>query len=570
MNPGKVVFLFLCLFTVHTIQAQDLSTIGKQRPFTIHGNVGAGFNFYSSNESVKTQPPFAWNIYGNFTPTVYGIALPVTFIVNQYSNSYTSPFTQFGISPTYKWIKLHLGYRNISFSPLTYDGQSFRGAGLELNPGKFRFGAFIGKLNKAVNEDTTSGKYTMPQYSRLGYGVRIGVGTSSSHFDLMYFHAKDDSSSAMVINKLSNPPPQENAVLGASWKLTFFKKLIWSADLAVSGITMDLHADKTAVDSTNATLKFIAGLLPYNNSSQATWAGQTNLSLNLPGASTALGFRRVQPDFKSLGTPYMINDVQIISLTNSDNFLKGKINLSDNFNLQHNNLTHKLAGELQTFTGNVNANFVVNTHLNLNAGISGYRLYMADGAAPVKDSVRTNQYILQLNFTPSYTFIKGTDVHTINSNINYSTLNDKNIVTSPQTTSNNLAVSLNYSWALTQRNMNLLCGAQYFRYNQADNGYNSLGINLGGGGQLLKDKKLSLQGTLGYLHSQYASGSSTGNFTFSFSSGYHTGAHSFNLFANYVITPQNNINAAINAINHVPYAVTTSNLAGGASYNYNF
>jgi hypothetical protein len=136
-----------------------------------------------------------------------------------------------------------LGYRNIQFSPVTFDGQSFRGAGLELNPGKLRFAGFYGKLNRKVNEDTTSGQFMVPRFSRIGYGAKIGVGTSANYFDLIYFHAKDDSSSSKVINNLGfrkwlpmDEPLYENWLVGrgmehdnARWLLEKF------CERAVSG-----------------------------------------------------------------------------------------------------------------------------------------------------------------------------------------------------------------------------------------------------------------------------------------------------------------------------------------------
>ena len=165
--------LLFFLFVACQLDAQDLGNIKKQKPFTMSGSIGASANFYNSNEPITSRPPFGWNIYGHFTPTVYGISLPVSFVITQYGKSYQQPFTMFGISPTYKWAKLLLGYRNIQFSPVTFDGQSFRGAGLELNPGKLRFAAFYGKLNRKVNEDTTSGRFMAPQFSRIGYVANL-------------------------------------------------------------------------------------------------------------------------------------------------------------------------------------------------------------------------------------------------------------------------------------------------------------------------------------------------------------------------------------------------------------
>ena len=80
-----------------------------------------------------------------FVPSIYGLSLPFSFNVSQYSESYEDPFTQFGISPSYKWAKLHLGYRSIQFSPFVFDGQNFLGAGVELNPGSILLSFFLRK-----------------------------------------------------------------------------------------------------------------------------------------------------------------------------------------------------------------------------------------------------------------------------------------------------------------------------------------------------------------------------------------------------------------------------------------
>ena len=311
----NLLLLLFCLNTGLLLNAQDLGTIKTQKPFTWQGSVGASFNFYSSTETVYTQPPYAWNVYGNFTGNLYGVALPVSFLINQYGKSYTNPFTQFGVSPTYKWMRLHLGYRNMLFSPFTFEGQSFKGAGIELTPGMFRISAFTGRLNKSVNEDTTSGRLTMPQYSRKGYGFKIGYGNSEKFFDLIYFHAKDDSSSAKVLSKPGSIRPQENAVLGGSGKITIKKKFVLSTDIAVSGITQDMA---TAKDSSEpgAISKFLEKILDANGSTTVAWAGQLLFAINLSSMQATLGYRRVQPDFKSLGTPYMLNDIEQFSLTN--------------------------------------------------------------------------------------------------------------------------------------------------------------------------------------------------------------------------------------------------------------
>ena len=81
MLLNRIVIAFILSVISFSAFTQNLQGIGKQKPFTISGSIGASANFYNSNEPVASRPPYGWNIYGNFTPTVYGIAdfLPLCF-----------------------------------------------------------------------------------------------------------------------------------------------------------------------------------------------------------------------------------------------------------------------------------------------------------------------------------------------------------------------------------------------------------------------------------------------------------------------------------------------------------
>jgi len=546
--------------------------VQKKNPFTISGGIGASANFYTSNEPLYSQTSYSWNVYGNFTPKINKILLPFSFVINQYGNSNRSPYIQMGISPTYKWAKLHLGYHYIRFSPLIYDGQSFRGVGIELNPKLFRFAAFYGKLNKAVNEDTTSGRFRLPQYSRTGYGVKIGIGNLSRYVDLVYFHAKDDSSSASFVKDTTKNyiRAQENAVLGTSFKLTMVKKLILTGDFAISGLIQDQSFDKRGLDSSNPGLrKFIRNFLHNNASTLANYAGQSSLSFYNRNFNSNLGYRRVQPNFKSLGTPYMINDIELISWLNN---FSGKINVSTSLSHQHNNLDNTLPVEMRTQVGNFNINTILGQHFNLNFNYSGYNLKQKNNdTLLVKDESLLNQLISQFSFNPSYNVTKDNKLHYISGNFSLQTLKDKNPTTSPYTNSNNLSSSLNYTLAFVNKPISFSLNYLYSRYKQEANSYTSNGVTLGTSSQLLKNKSLNVQGNIGYYFNRFRNSlsSTQKNISYSVNASYYIKHHSFNLFANYVYTPPNN--AITNAINSTfPYAVATKNLYGGVSYNYSF
>ena len=102
-----------------------------------------------------------------------------------------------------------------------------------------------------------------PQYSRIGYGFKIGLGNSSRFLDLIYFHAKDNSGSASIVTPVTKNfiHAQENAVLGTSFKLTMIKKLIWTGDIAISGLVPDLSSNNKIVDSSNKGLRKLRSVL---------------------------------------------------------------------------------------------------------------------------------------------------------------------------------------------------------------------------------------------------------------------------------------------------------------------
>ncbi|MEO9022510.1 MAG: hypothetical protein ABI237_08285 [Ginsengibacter sp.] len=551
--------------------AQDFSNLKTQKPVSFHGSIGGGMNFYSSNETYQTRDPFSWNLYGSFAPAFYGFSLPFSFTVTQYSKSYTVPFTQLGISPTYKWIKLHLGYRSMSFSPMVFDGQSFLGGGIELNPKKFYFGAFYGRLNKAVSEDTTFGHTLQPQYGRTGYGVKIGINGNLQRFSLQFFHAKDDTGSIQRFHdSITTLLPEENTVLGSSWTFTFFKRILFSGDAAVSLLNRDLSYDNLDSIANVKIPHIVRSITPINYSSVVSFSGQAQLFLMLNNFNAALGYRRVQPDFKSLGVPYMLDDIEMMNGSFGTSFLKGKVSINGAYNTQHNNLAHMLSSQIQTRTGNVGLNAFVSQHLNINMNVTGVQIYQKDGLLKLSDSIRMNQLMLTGVFSPTLNFSNALHQNTINVSIAYTDLDDRNPVTKGQTNGNNLCGSLNYGLFFVKSYFGINLNLTYSVYGQQSNQYKSMGLNIGGNAQFLKDHNLNIQVSAGYFLNHATNLETENNTTFSFNGSYAVHRHhSLGIYANYILTPPVNLNP-INEINRVPYAVNSKCLAGGITYAYTF
>ena len=200
--------------------AQDLSQIGRKNKPSLSGSFSlqGGPYFYSGDGTPRNQP-FYWNSTGSITLSIWGWQAPFSYSVGSQERGYTQPFNRYGLSPYYKWVKLHLGYRTMRFNPYTFAGLQFFGAGIELEPKGFRFGAFYGRFNKPIAQDTLGAIIPIPAYRRMGMGVKIGAGSRRNYIDLMFFRAEDDASSIPDVapgTRPRPPPPRQARVVRLS------------------------------------------------------------------------------------------------------------------------------------------------------------------------------------------------------------------------------------------------------------------------------------------------------------------------------------------------------------------
>ena len=102
--------------------------------------------------------------------------------------------------------------------------------------------------------------------------------------------------------------------------------------MAISGWIQNLSSNNKIADSSNPGLKkFINNFLPANRNTVASYAGQSSLSYYSRKFNTSFGYRRIEPNFKTFGTPYLFNDIETMSLTTYNSIAKGKLNINTIF-----------------------------------------------------------------------------------------------------------------------------------------------------------------------------------------------------------------------------------------------
>ena len=192
----------------------------------------------------------------------------LTWYNHSKKGSFYQPFNQFGISPTYKWLKVHLGYRNLTFSEFTLSGYTFLGAGVEATPGKFRFGAVYGKFNQNSTYDLAMADSIENDADGMGGKSRVRNREPLRR----PFGAEDRGQYQAVrsaIHQPGMPTPEQNVAFGLTSRFEITPKLLFSFDGSYSFYTKDLTlapADSIA----DAMLRFAGNLITVNNSANTS------------------------------------------------------------------------------------------------------------------------------------------------------------------------------------------------------------------------------------------------------------------------------------------------------------
>lgn len=114
MKKGFLLLVILFL-AVSALRAQDEGPDWKH-PIQVSGGLNATTGFYTAFGAPSRRPPFTYGLNANLNFKVLGmIDVPFSASFSQQQSNFTQPFNQYGISPKYKWVTAHIGYRNMTF-----------------------------------------------------------------------------------------------------------------------------------------------------------------------------------------------------------------------------------------------------------------------------------------------------------------------------------------------------------------------------------------------------------------------------------------------------------------------
>jgi hypothetical protein len=382
------IFLLVLWLLCHkgsSLHAQqiDLQSFGTdikqkitQKPrLLISGGFSANTIIYNGNVG-SGRDPFAFNLNGNMSVSLYDITIPISLNYSNvgfsYSYDYPRPPTRLSLHPKYKWITGHIGDVSMSFSPYTYSGYLFSGLGVDLAPkGNFKYAGFYGRLQKAVEYVPRNGN-NLAAYERFGYGTKISFDKQPYKAAFIFFHAKDE------LNSLAAKPdsipiyPQQNTALSFEGAVPVLKNLVAKIEYAVSVLTKDVRAPKFN-DSVETPL--LVKLFGNQMSTHVYHAMKANLDYTIGSSQIGVGIEQVDPGYQTLGAYYFNNDLQNITANFAQSLFKGKVNLSGNVGLQRDNLDNKKANAMNRTVFAINATWAASAKLNMSTQYSNFTTF---------------------------------------------------------------------------------------------------------------------------------------------------------------------------------------------------
>ncbi|MEI7662703.1 MAG: hypothetical protein WCK34_10910 [Bacteroidota bacterium] len=479
------VLIFLSLFSLEgSLDAQDLAKIAGQKPFTIHGNIGLNLIGYGASGIPARNKPFSFIFNANATASIFGIELPFSITLSDKQKNYSQPFNQFGLSPHWKWITVHLGYRNVTFSNFTLAGHTFFGAGVELNPGHFRFGAVYGRFDRKTTESPIYQTDTLPHYARRGYAIKLGVGSENNFFDLVFMHIKDDSTSLAQHDSTALRTPAQNIVTGINSRFTLVKNLVLEVEGAVSLYTTNLGAKQFSDIEKDPTLRSMNKFLSINQSSEYYTAVRSALHYKGKTWGLKLEYRRIDPKYQSMGAYFFNNDVQNLTIAPSFFLFKRKLVLVGSLGLQNDNLKKTKRATSSRTIGSLNISWNPVQKFGIDGSYSNYSISQKSGRIPLTDTTRVYNTTQNFSLTPRLIFINKVMSHMFLVVYNLANFTDKNKVTAGMTKFTSQTTQLNYILGLLKHQWSFTFGALYLSLDSKMAGSKSFGGNFGVGKSL--------------------------------------------------------------------------------------
>ncbi len=377
----KLTLLIVLMFASCALAAQDVeATVNrlaklKEQQLNITGGINLTSQFYNASGIAARRDDFQWGARANLNFSFLGINAPFTFVFSEANQNFGLPsYTFAGLSPRYKWATLHAGDRSLSFSRYTMSGISFRGLGVTLEPGKFHFSGFYGKLNRALANDLNALGDLNGFYQRNGYGFRVGYGGNSTSIFANFFAADDQENGDLPPVTELGPVfgLQNNKVISLEGRQQIGKRISVFGELAHSAFNGNNRAPALATEDETFG-NTLLGLFSPTEETQTGQAYQIGAAYTQTKYGLQLQYERISRGFRTLGALFFNKDSENITLGLNRSFLENKLTVFVNGGLERTNLDSEEQESTNRIIGALNLTYRPDDKWMFSSGYSNFR-----------------------------------------------------------------------------------------------------------------------------------------------------------------------------------------------------
>lgn len=371
----KSLLIIPLMLMLYISYSQELSRISRNEPFTISGGINVNSVFYHSKDTLSIREPYSFVVAGNINLNIYNVVnCPISFTYSNYKANWSQPFNfnQFGMMPSYKWIKAYIGYNSMSFSDYTLSGHQFLGLGVEVSPEiPWKYAAMYGRLLKPIEEDTTNA-YNIPAYARYGYATSVEY-SGYGNIKFVLFKAWDDENSLQEQPVKTQLYPKSNLALSISMSEPIGEQFVFDGEFSTSALNTDTrNKEKREGEHIFKATQFL-----QKNTISTVYYCAYKGALKYTGNGYGLGvsYERVNPGYETLGAYYFTNDFENITFDASSILLKETLNLSGRIGLQRNDLDKTNASSTKKIVGSLNMQYVMSEKTSISVSYSNFTGY---------------------------------------------------------------------------------------------------------------------------------------------------------------------------------------------------
>lgn len=479
LKSFSVVLTLLILLSKLSF-SQDLGAIGQKDQLNVTGGISTNQVYYNAFGADQRRDPYNYFLTGNINFNIYGWNVPFSYTYSNQNSSFQQPFNQYSMHPYYKWVKAHIGYTSMTFSPYTLSGHLFYGAGLELTPGdKFKIEMMYGRLNKAVNYDSIA-KNNIPTYKRTGYGLKLGYNLKTGVIETMFFRSKDESGSldSSLFPADLNLTPEENLVLSVKTNQKVYKGFSLSFEYSASAITKDTRLGDSTSQANNI-FKYVGPFFNANNSSSYYNAFNAGLQYSFNVSSLSLRYERIDPEYQTHGAYYFTNDLENIAINATTALFKQKVNIGANVGIQRDDIDNQKMSSMQRVVSSFNVGINAWEKFNISLAYSNFQSYtniksQYDRLTELTpydnlDTLNFTQISQNANANIGYN-IKNTESirQQLNLNVSYQKAADKQGTSNTNAGSDFINLNTAYSHSVVPLTLSVTLAANYNRSNSVN------------------------------------------------------------------------------------------------------